>query len=305
MMPAAALVAVLSVLAAVAQLHPFKPHIAAPAVTPGWLAAAKASYLGVYAPGQCTSLSAANFAAAAGRHPNLVECVTQWTGPFPAPFARAVYKHGALPLVQIEPTDASLAAIAGGEYDYYLQLYADSVRDFGHQVVIGFGHEMNAPSYSRGHTRTPSATFVAAWKHIVKLFRSQGADNVTWLWTIEADQAGTGPIMSWWPGANYVDWVGIDGFYTTPSDTFDSVFVHTIDEVRYFTSKPILLADTAVAHNSRQYASILNLFSGMARYQMLGLVWLDAGGSRLEGDPAAEAAFRVAVSGLNLFVVRP
>jgi beta-mannanase len=203
---------------------------------------------------------------------------------------RAVFKQGAVPLVQLDPTGGALAAVAAGAYDVYLRLYADSVRDFGHEVVISFPHDMAAHWAS---------TFVAAWRHIVTLFRSQGADNVTWLWTIEADQAGIGPILSWWPGANYVAWVGIGGFYTRPSDTFDSVFVRTIDEVRYVTSKPILLADTAVARNSRQYASILNLFSGMARYQMLGLVWLDAGDSRLEGNPAAEAAFRVAVKGLN------
>jgi serine/threonine protein kinase len=291
-LPAAVLAAVLSILAGSAQFHPFGPS--GPALTPS-LAAAKPSYLGVYEPGRRCYRPAANFAAAAGRHPNLVECATHWAGPFPASFARAVYKQGAVPLVRLDPTGGALAAVAAGDYDIYLRLYADSVRDFGHQVVISLAHGMDAPSASM---------FVAAWRHIVTLFGSQGAENVTWLWTIEADQAGIGPILSWWPGANYVAWVGIDGFYTRPSDTFDSVFVRTIDEVRYFTSKPILLADTAVAHNSRQYASIVNLFSGMARYQMLGLVWLDAGDSRLEGNPAAEAAFRV-VSRLNLVAVRP
>ena len=29
-----------------------------------------------------------------------------------------------------------------------------------------------------------AATFVAAWRHIVTLFRAEGADNVTWLWTV-------------------------------------------------------------------------------------------------------------------------
>jgi serine/threonine protein kinase len=288
-LPAAVLAAVLSIVASSAQFHRSGPSGGEPALTPS-LAAAKPSYLGVYEPGRPCYRPAANFAAAAGRHPNLVECATRWPRPFPASFVRAVFKQGAVPLVQLDPTGGALAAVAAGAYDVYLRLYADSVRDFGHEVVISFPHDMAAHWAS---------TFVAAWRHIVTLFRSQGADNVTWLWTIEADQAGIGPILSWWPGANYVAWVGIGGFYTRPSDTFDSVFVRTIDEVRYVTSKPILLADTAVARNSRQYASILNLFSGMARYQMLGLVWLDAGDSRLEGNPAAEAAFRVAVKGLN------
>ena len=129
-----------------------------------------------------------------------------------------------IPYVQIDPTYASVSRIAAGIYDQYLQTYADSVRDFGHAVVIGFGHEMNAPWYSWGyeHKDVPPATFVAAWRHIVTLFRAEGADNVTWLWTINADTPVTGPIAEWWPGKADVTWVGIDGYYTSPNDTFST-----------------------------------------------------------------------------------
>jgi len=113
-------------------------------------------------------------------------------------------------------------------------------------VVLGFGHEMNASWYPWGYKRTPAPTFVAAWRHIVTLFRKEGAENVTWLWTIEADQPGTGPIASWWPGAQYVTWIGIDGYYYRPADTFASVFGKTITQVRTFTNKPVLLSENAV-----------------------------------------------------------
>ena len=182
------------------------------------------------------------------------------------------------------------------------------MRDFGHAVVIGFGHEMNASWYSWGYHHVPPATFVAAWRHIVTLFRGQGADNVTWLWTINQDRSGTGSIASWWPGASYVTWVGIDGYYFNSSDTFYSVFGQTIDQVRTFTSKPVLLSETAVGPHTGQFAKITNLFQGMQRYKTLGLVWFDKdqNGSvyhqnwRLEGDVPAEAAFRLGLSELNL-----
>ena len=77
---------------------------------------------------------------------------------------------------------------------------------------------------------------------------------------------GTGPIMSWWPGANYVTWVGIDGFfYSRPTDAFSRVFVSTIDQVRAATSKPILLSETGVARGANQHANILNLFHATAQ----------------------------------------
>jgi beta-mannanase len=223
-----------------------------------------------------------------------------------------VHRHGVIPFVQIDPTFASVPAIADGDYDGYLRLYADSVRDFGHQVVIGFGHEMNGTWFTWGYGHVAPATFVAAWQHIVSLFRAQGADNVTWLWTIQADQPGTGPIASWWPGGSYVSWVGVDGYYNDPTDTFAKVFAPTIRQVRTFTDKPVLLAETAVTRRANQYANITNLFEGMAKYNTLGLVWFDKDQSndsthqdwRLEGDQVAEAAFRLGVSGLTLVSTR-
>jgi Protein kinase domain/Glycosyl hydrolase family 26 len=312
-MPAAMLAMVLSVLGALAQLHPVLKAPLAPTIVP---VAEPASYLGVYVPGRPAYRPVADFAAAAGQQPNLAGYVTAWGEPFAASFARTLGRHGVVPLVQIDPTLAAVSAIASGADDGYLRSYADSVRDYGHPVVIGFGHEMNATWYSWGYTRIPAPTFVAAWRHVVMLFRQQGADNVTWLWTIQADQPGTGPIRSWWPGMNYVTWVGIDGFYTRPSDTFSRVFVPTIEQVRTFSGKPILLSETAVPRRADQYTSIINLFDGMARYGILGLVWFDQDESqqttppggpgvagqdwRLEDSPLAEQAFRLGISGMRL-----
>ena len=59
-----------------------------------------------------------------------------------------------------------------------------TARRTGRAVIIGFGHEMNGYWYSWGYRHTSPAVFVAAWRHIVTVFRQQGADNVTWLWTV-------------------------------------------------------------------------------------------------------------------------
>jgi mannan endo-1,4-beta-mannosidase len=268
-----------------------------------------ASYLGVYEAGSPPAYEPiANFAKAAGKQPNLVGYYSGWAEPFAASFADRIRSHGAIPFVQIGPTDAVIAGIAAGVYDLYLRSYADSVRDFGHSVIIGFGHEMNAPWEPWGYGRVPPATFIAAWRHVVTLFRGQGADNVTWLWTINADRPGTGPVVSWWPGAKYVTWVGIDGYYYRPSDTFASVFGRTIDQVRAFAHKPVLLSETAVGPRAGQFAKIGDLFAGVREYNTLGLVWFDKtqdGGVyhqnwRIEDSFTAERAFQLGVSGLTL-----
>ena len=263
-----------------------------------------ASYLGAFEPGSPPGYAAVTgFGQMAGRPPNLLGYYSGWAQPFDLAFAQTLRGHGVIPFVQIGPTHASIAAVAAGTYDEYLRAYADRVRDFGHAVVIGFGHEMNAPWYSWGYGHTPPGTFVAAWRHIVTLFRGQGAENVTWLWTIQADEPGTGPIASWWPGAQYVTWVGVDGYYYRHSDTFATVFGKTITQVRSFTAKPVLLSETAVGPEAGQFAKIPDLFHGMATYKTLGLVWFDKpqhGGLyhqdwRIEDNVQAEISFRLGV----------
>jgi Glycosyl hydrolase family 26 len=167
---------------------------------------------------------------------------------------------------------------------------------------------MNANWYAWGYGHTAPAEFIAAWRHVVTLFRHQGADNVTWLWTVQADEKGTGAIASWWPGASYVTWVGIDGYYYRPTDTFFSVFGATIAQTRLFTAKPILLSEAAVGPEAGQAAKIPGLFAGMRQYGTLGLVWFDIPQNdglyhqdwHLEDNPATVAAFRRAVAKLPL-----
>jgi len=299
-------IATLAVAFAVNRLTPSSMN---PAVVHATLPHRSSSYLGVYESGSPPDYEpVAEFATTTGEQPNLVGYFSGWAQPFAISFARRIRGHGVIPFVQIDPTFASVSAIVAGAYDGYLRSYADSVRDFGHAVVIGFGHEMNTTKYSWGYTHVSPATFIAAWRHIVGLFRDEGADNITWLWTINADSPGSGPIGDWWPGARYVTWVGIDGYYYRPSDTFASVFGRTIDQVRRFTIRPVLLSETAVGPNAGQFVKINDLFAGMLQYKALGLVWFDKPQHegiyhqdwRIEGKQAAEAAFRLGVSALTL-----
>ena len=271
------------------------------------------SYLGVYEPGSPPAYRpVGEFAAMANRRPNLVGYYSGWAEPFNRSFADMMHQHGVTPYVQIDPTLARFSAIPSGAYDSYLRSYADSVRDYGHAVVIGFGHEMNAPWYSWGYGTVPAKTFVAAWRHIVTVFNSEGARNVTWLWTINQDLPGTGRhLAAWWPGPKYVTWVGIDGYYYYPSETFFSIFGKTIADVRTLTGLPVLLSEVAVGPRAGQDRKIPDLFAGMRQYGTLGLVWFDIAQHngvyhqdwRIEDNQAAEMAFRRGASALNL--VRP
>ena len=265
-------------------------------------------YLGVYEPGAPNSYTGIEqFGHAVGRQPNLVSYYSGWNEAFQEAFAQTAAGHGATTIVQIDPTNISLARIAAGGYDSYLTSYADEVAGFRRQVIISFGHEMNGDWETWGYHNTPPKTFIAAWQHIVMLFRQQGADNVIWLWQVNSlGGSQTGPPGDWWPGSQYVTWVGISGYYYVPGDTFDNVFNPVVTAVRQFTHDPVLIAETAVGPPAGQTRGIADLFVGIRIQHDIGLVWFDKdspGGLyngedwRLEGNRSALAAFRRGLRG--------
>jgi mannan endo-1,4-beta-mannosidase len=266
---------------------------------------ASGSYLGVFADGVPNSYKGVTaFTKTTGAKPDVVMYYSGWYVPFPTGFANTVANNGAVPLVQMDPDKASVAGIASGRYDGYLSEYAEAVRAYRHPVILSFGHEMNGGWYPWGYRKTAPAVFVAAWRHIVNLFRALGAQNVTWLWTVNIiNDAHGGSIprpTQWWPGSAYVNWVGIDGYYLKPSWKFAPLFGPTIGAVRQLTDDPILIAETGAVPAAGQPAKIANLFAGVQQYGLLGFVWFDSTNSinqhfGINGSTAI-AAFRKGAS---------
>jgi mannan endo-1,4-beta-mannosidase len=264
-------------------------------------------YLGVYEPGApSTYAGIEQFAHAIGRQPNLVSYYSGWNEVFQRSFAETAASYGATTIVQMDPTGISLARIADGTYDSYLKSFASQVAAFGRTVVISFGHEMNGYWEPWGYHHAPPADFVAAWRHVVTLFRDHGAGNVTWLWQVNSSRSLTGPVRDWWPGSQYVNWIGVSGYYYVPGNKFSNVFTPVVSEIRKFSQAPLLIAETGVGPQAGQAQGIKNLFTGLRTQHYLGLVWFDQhsyGGLykgenwRLEDSTAALSAFRTALKG--------
>jgi mannan endo-1,4-beta-mannosidase len=254
--------------------------------------------IGVFTKGVLTSWTPEQaFGTLVGAQIRLGLAYTKQGSGFPHRFAQAAWANGGEAVIQIQPETEPLRAIATGRYDLWIRTYASEVRAFGHPVIIGFAHEMNGNWYPWG--KQPGA-FVAAWRHIVTLFRQQGATNVTWLWTPNSGGKHPGSLRQYWPGGKYVNWVGLDGYYYDPADRFSKIFVPSIRVIRKLTRDPILLSETAVGTLAGQARLIPDLCAGVKRYHLLGLIWFDVHQHdppvhqdwRLEGHPAAIAALR-------------
>lgn len=236
--------------------------------------------------------SAQAFASSTGVQPSIVEHYTHMFQPFTASWAGS-----AEPLVQIEPRHALMSAVAAGKYDPWLRSYAEEVIAYGKPVILGFGPEMNGTWYDWGYKHTSPAHYIAAWQHVVSVFRKAGASNAEWMWTVNVVSPGVSSPAEWWPGSSWVDLVGVDGYYNSPHQTFATLIKPTVTDVRESWGGPVLLSETAVAPGAGQAAKIPGLFAGAEQDGLIGLVWFDLSGNQdwVLRDAAALAAFRTAV----------
>ena len=212
----------------------------------------------------------------------------------------AVCAQGALPVIEIDSDRLSLRDVADGSQDGALASYARELAAINYPVAIDFDHEFNGPWFDWGYKYQTATEFVAAWRHIVSVFRINGATQVKWVWNPNVNYNDTTALRPWYPGDAYVTLVGLDGYFTSPSSTFHSVFDPTLLQVRQFTSRPILIVETGANPSSKRPRAIASLFAGASNTPgIVGLIWFDykkyAGHDwYIDNDPAALAAFREA-----------
>lgn len=282
-----------------------------------------AKYFGVITDSNPGTKSYTDFISKAKVHPTLVDYFVQWNAPWdPVPACYAVHQ-GALPLLQVNlygPDNGAqpLESIAHNGDNNYIIKFADQVKRFASPVVISLGHEMNGNWYPWGwqgkasehdvnvyhgkRSGLPPQVFIAFWQKVHKLFSREKVTNVIWLWTVNRDVKPATRPQPWWPGRQYVNWVGIDAHYRYSGDTFNSVFGKTIADVRQVTTTdPILIAETGIQSSSVRPAQLRNLYSWAYNTKgILGVIYFDvkvgqAGRSWPLTDAASITAFHDAV----------
>jgi mannan endo-1,4-beta-mannosidase len=231
-----------------------------------------------------------------GVQARIVEIYTTFGEPLDPGQLTAIIRDGALPLVQLEPYSASLAAIAAGRYDAYLGRYAAGIRQLGHPVVLSFAPEANGTWYPWSCQHASAAAYVAAWRHIHNVI-ARYDNSVIWLWDVNQSFPGSCSLAARWPGSAYVDWVGVDGYLESPGATFDIVLAPTIAELRASTGKPVLIAETGVPDVPQAASWLTSIFAGAENIPgVIGIVYFDYATAkhnyRLEQDPSALAVFR-------------
>jgi hypothetical protein len=231
-----------------------------PTPTPSASATTSTSILwGAYA-GDATT-DAANFESQVGHKMNLQAIFVDLNNgsTFPSEFAPTVSNQGKTLIIFWEPYNVSLDSIIAGNLDNYIKQFAVDAKTYGGQVILAPLHEMNGdwdPWGGTIGTNTP-AKVIATWQRIHDLF--SGVSNVKFGWVVNNESVpdtAANQLENYYPGASYVDYVGVDGFnFGSPWQSFSELFDNALSRLKIY-NKPVYIFSFASADGSNKPAWI-------------------------------------------------
>jgi len=178
--------------------------------------------LGAYV-GTDSPVALGNFERTLGAHVAIASSFRGWGDVFPDAVQQQQAAAGHTLLVAWDLGDTAATRFStfyNGDHDAYLAEEAAAAKNFGAPFYVRPWAEMNADWVPFQPTASGKAVaggtyaqFVRAWRYVVTFFRTHGATNVRWVFNPTTDTyAETTPVARIWPGARYVDVLGLDGY---------------------------------------------------------------------------------------------
>jgi mannan endo-1,4-beta-mannosidase len=240
-----------------------------------------------------------------------------WFYDFPTATMRKLRQRGFIPFFSwasqsipgsaIEP-DFQLSDVIDGTYDAHIRSFATAVKNWGHPFFLRFNYEMNGdwfPWSERANGNAPGE-YVAAWRHVHKIFTSAGATNATWVWCPNVDPDSMHQsLRPLYPGDAYVDWTCLDGY--NPGGTkeswrsFGQLYRSTYDRIikRIAPTKPMIIGEVASSeHGGSKARWIRRMLRQIPTKfpKIRGLLWFENNAYNMdwpiETSRAAVRAFR-------------
>ncbi len=215
-----------------------------------------------------------DFSSMIGRRPDFIVWYEGWSSGDFSETAQAnlqlLDSWNTIPVIAWDPMDQvgppidqpiyKLSNIIRGDFDAYVERWARGLAEFGSPVLLNFAHEMNGNWYpwGIGVNGNQPGEFITAWRHVHDLFSAAGADNVQWVWTPNEMYEGVpAAVNEVYPGDDYVDWFGMNGFnwgediHWESCDcqsswrTFAQIFDNTYNHLTALGNKPIMIGEVA------------------------------------------------------------
>lgn len=172
---------------------------------------------------------------------------------------------GIVPMLTWEPWGTALEAISVGDSLMidYVTAFAQEMAAYGETIRLRFGHEMiSSDPYASTDNWYPwqdkPEVYVSAYQTVYNIFQTVGATNVEFVWNINNYPSDVSILEVYFPGPDYVDWVGIDGYnwgsLEKSGQNFDDIFYNVyhaiVDNPEIFGDNPIMIGETATGNDT-------------------------------------------------------
>ncbi len=180
--------------------------------------------------------------------------------PFPIEQIEKVYDEGRIVMLTLQPFTKDLNWIAvpefiEGKHDEKIIELAEKLKGLNEPIFIRPLNEMNGDwdPWCAWFYGKDTDLYIKAWQHIVTLMREHGGDKLQFVWNPHdrsyPDFNWNSPHM-YYPGDDYVDWVGLTGYNngtSHPGDIwreFDSIYKPVyIDYLKRYSIKPFMITE--------------------------------------------------------------
>jgi beta-mannanase len=145
----------------------------------------------------------------------------------------------------------ALRQIAAGKHDAAFLKIAGVIASSKEPAYLRFAHEFNGYWYpwAVGQNGNTNADYVAAWRHVRRLFLRAGALNAQWVWSPNTlQQSGvSSDLAASYPGDLDVNLVGLTAYARRSGETPAQSYDRTLAALRKVTRKPVILSETGAA----------------------------------------------------------
>lgn len=218
-----------------------------------------------------------NFITTAGKEVAVVYFGQNWFDgiKFPEAEAQQIYSLGAIPFISLLPRSSyrqykidsifSFDKILEGDFDEELTQWALDAKNSEIPMMLDFAPEMNGNwfpwsgqyNFYDGNIKTAGKMYRDTYRYIVEIFRRAGAENITWAFHPNGgsfNSAGWNKMKKYYPGDNYVDWIGVSIYgsqrigdrWLEIIDTFDETY-HNMANIS--KNKPLAIFEFGVTED--------------------------------------------------------
>ena len=197
---------------------------------------------------------------------------------FPTTAVNTIHSTGTIPFIRMMPRSNfdeggpdpkyTMQKIIDGDFDTQLTQWAIDAANTNIPLLVEFGTEVNGNWFPwNGQYNGAGATtgygdpnlfdgaerFRDAYRHIIDICNVNGADNITWFFHVDAysePDTDWNKIESYYPGDNYIDWLGVSVYGPQESNEdyqeFSEIMGDIYPKLTNLADKPIAVLEFAI-----------------------------------------------------------